>query len=68
MTARAAFRQDDIARLVKGAIAGGLRVGGVEVSLDGRKITVLSSDAAAGGAHGPNPLDRLLGEEDSPTP
>jgi hypothetical protein len=58
MTARAAFKQDDIARAVKGVTAAGLPVARVVV-VDGRiEVIVGEPDSEAG-----NPLDRLHGQK-----
>ena len=55
MTARAAFRQDDLTRAVRGVEAAGLKVARVEVE-QGRIVVVVDEAAAA---NKKNPLDRL---------
>lgn len=45
MTVAARFRQSDVTRAVKGAQAGGLRVGRVEIDPNG-KIVILSESVA----------------------
>lgn len=59
MTARAAFRQDDVLRVCKGVAAAGLPVARVIV-VDGR-IEVIVGDPEE--ESGPNPLDRLHGKK-----
>lgn len=56
VTRKASFKQDDVARAVRGCTVAGMVVGGVRISLDG-SIEVLSLEAA--GAPSKNPLDRL---------
>lgn len=60
MTAPARIKQDDVARVVKGCIAGGMEVGTVRVLPDG-EIQVYRSGAAIPAAA--NPLDRLLADD-----
>lgn len=49
MTARVAFKQDDVKRAVKGATDGGLDIGRVEVQPDGRIVIIPKSAAANDG-------------------
>jgi hypothetical protein len=65
MTAKVAFRQDDVARAVRGVTAGGLRVAKVEVEVspNGGKITIVTGDGAATLIGPSNPLDRVLNDE-----
>lgn len=46
MTARAAFKQDDVRRAVKGATDAGLVIGRVEVQPDGKIVIIPQSSAA----------------------
>ena len=47
MTARAAFRQDDVARAIRGAISAGVRVSRIEISpADGRIVIVIEASSA----------------------
>lgn len=65
MTAPARFYQDDVARAVKGCIAGGMEVGTVRVLPDGA-IEVYRTGLQLVGApipEAPNPLDRVLGDD-----
>lgn len=57
MTARATFKQADIERACKGAIAAGLPVARV-IIVDGR-IEVIIGDGESGDG-GPNPLEQYL--------
>lgn len=41
MTRKAAFKQADVARLVRGAISGGLPVGSFKISVDGSGVHLL---------------------------
>ncbi|MBI0475019.1 hypothetical protein D9601_06550 [Sphingomonas sp. MA1305] len=45
MSARARFRQEDVTRALKGAVAAGMRVGRIEIDPNGR-IVILSETAA----------------------
>ncbi|MGR6327704.1 hypothetical protein ACU5AX_01425 [Sphingomonas sp. XXL09] len=45
MSARARFRQEDVTRALKGAVAAGMRVGRIEIEPNGR-IVILSETAA----------------------
>lgn len=58
MTARATFKQSDIERACKGAIAAGLPVARV-IIVDGR-IEVIIADGESADGEGPNPLDAHL--------
>lgn len=58
MTARATFKQSDIERACKGAIAAGLPVARV-VIVDGR-IEVIIGDGDSAEGTGPNPLEQYL--------
>lgn len=49
MTARAAFKQDDVRRAVKGATDGGIVIGRVEVQPDGKIVIIPKSTAANDG-------------------
>ena len=64
MSARAAFRQEDVKRAVRGCIAGGLAVATVRV-LPGGAIEVYALGPDGQHATHANPLDRLLNEETS---
>lgn len=57
MTTAARFKQVDVTRAVKGAVAAGLRVGRVEIDPNG-KIVILSESVAP--IRGPNPWDQDL--------
>lgn len=57
MTARAAFKQDDVARACRGVTAAGLKVARVEVQA-GRIVVIVDEDAVANKG---NPLDRIYG-------
>jgi hypothetical protein len=46
MTARARFKQDDLTRAVRGVEKGGMRVGRVEITPDGRIVLLTDSVAA----------------------
>lgn len=54
---RATFKQDDVTRAVKGAVAAGLAVARIEVDQRTGKIVIFSEAAAGSGS---NPCDRLL--------
>jgi hypothetical protein len=41
MTRRAAFRQADVARAIRGAIAGGLQPGTFRIDIEGDRISIL---------------------------
>lgn len=56
MTARAAFKQDDVKRAVNGVKAAGLPVAGVEFNDNGFRVLVGEPDV---GKARRNPLDRL---------
>lgn len=60
MTARANFRQDDVARAVKGVQAAGLAVARVVV-VDGRIEVIVGDPDSEGTQPVRNPLDRLHG-------
>ena len=60
MTAPARIKQDDVARVVKGCIAGGMEVGTVRVLPDG-EIRVYRTSAAIPATS--NPLDRFLDDD-----
>lgn len=49
MTARVAFKQDDVKRAVKGAVDGGVEIGRVEVEPDGKIVIIPRSSAANDG-------------------
>ena len=53
------FTQDDIKRVIKGAIAAGLQVGSVRVAPTG-EIVVCAAGEDQDQANRPNPLDRIL--------
>jgi hypothetical protein len=53
------FRQGDVTRAVKGALAAGVEVREVLVDTDG-KIRVIAGKAPANSAYGPNPWDAEL--------
>ena len=55
VTARAAFKQDDVTRAIKGVRAAGLDVARVEIQ-EGRIVVLIGEQA---NANEPNPLDRL---------
>lgn len=55
MTARAAFKQDDVARAVRGVQAAGLKVARVELE-QGRIVVIVDEGHAS---NRKNPLDRL---------
>ena len=55
MSAKVAFKQGDVERAVKGALAAGLRVARVEVE-QGRIVVVVDEEAASNRR---NPLDKL---------
>lgn len=60
MTARAAFKQDDVARAVKGVAAGGLSIGRVEVAIAASgeaRITIVTGESDAAMAGPANPWD-----------
>lgn len=59
MTAPARFSQADLSRALKGARAGGMRVGRVEIDPNG-KIVIVSESVAPAAA--PNPWDEVLGK------
>ena len=61
MTARATFKQDDVARAVKGVTAAGLQVARVVV-VDGR-IEVIIGDPDSGLQPNGNPLDDHFGPQ-----
>lgn len=46
MTRRAAFRQSDVARLIKGALKGGLPVGSFKVSVENGLPVLLPANAS----------------------
>jgi hypothetical protein len=56
---RHAFRQTDVTRAIKAAVAAGVEIGRVEVDKDGR-IVVIPKGACA--APEPNPWDRAIEE------
>lgn len=56
MTARAAFKQDDVRRAVNGVKDAGLPVARIEV--DGGRIVVIVGEPSK---DRPNPLDKLYG-------
>lgn len=60
MTARATFKQDDVARAVKGVQAAGLAVARVVV-VDGRIEVIVGDPDSEGTQPVRNPLDRLHG-------
>jgi hypothetical protein len=60
MTARAAFKQDDVSRAVKGVKAAGLPVARVVV-VDGRIEVIVGDPESEGPQPMKNPLDRLHG-------
>ncbi len=55
MTARAAFRQDDLTRAIKGLRAAGVEAKRIEI--EGGRIVILFD--GQDNANEPNPLDRL---------
>ena len=65
MTARAAFKQDDVARAVKGAIAGGATVARIEVSPIDGKIVIVTGDGAARLGPAANDWDEDLRDQGS---
>lgn len=57
MTAKARIKQADATRLVKACVAGGMKVGTVQVLPDGEIRIYAAGEATAPAA---NPLDRVL--------
>jgi len=57
MTAAARFKQDDVARAVRGVMKAGMRVGRVEIDPNGRIVILAESSAPA---DAPNPWDKEL--------
>lgn len=60
MTARAAFKQSDVTRLVRGVEAAGVKVAKVEY--EGGKIIILTSAAPQADEEGPNEWDEVFNE------
>ena len=59
MTSRpTVFKQVDVTRAVKGAVAAGLTVGRVEIDQHSGKIVIFSTGTTTD--HSENPCDRLL--------
>ena len=62
MTARAGFRQDDLARAIRGAISAGVRIARIEISpTDGRIVIVIEASSANQQAK-TNPWDEEFNE------
>ena len=57
MTAPARFTQADVTRAIKGATAAGLRVGSVEIDINGKIVVLIDSGTAP---NKPNPWDSEL--------
>jgi len=59
MKRQVAFKQADVTRAIKGAIAAGMKVGRAEIDLSGRIVVVAPSEDTAKPA---NDLDKWLAE------
>lgn len=58
MTARAAFRQDDLMRAIKAVRQAGMEVVEVELSFDSRSITIKTNAGPPGSGGAINPWDK----------
>lgn len=58
MTNAARFRQSDVTRAIKGAVAAGMRVGKFEIDANGHIVIWSASDA---GVTRRNTMDEILG-------
>jgi hypothetical protein len=64
MSRRAAFKQADVTRLVKGAVAGGWPVGSFKIAVENGRLTLLPakpSDALPSADDAEDAWDRALG-------
>ncbi len=58
MTSPAPFKQVDVTRALKGAVAAGVEVGRVEIEPDGKIVVWIKDDAVQGGS---DSIDKMLG-------
>jgi hypothetical protein len=64
MSRKAAFKQSDVTRLVKGAVAAGLPVGSFKIAVENGRLTLLPtepSDALPSANDAEDAWDRALG-------
>lgn len=58
MTASAPFKQRDVTRACKGAVAAGLEVGRVEIEPSGKIVVCIKGEVLQGGSES---IDKMLG-------